>query len=222
MTDLLSVPEAAKVAGVSERTMRRWATNGHVRTVGRGHARRIPASELAAMNGHGNGQVGHPGSDERPAQTATADESGHLADLVRELQDRVADLAGAAAMWQARAMMLEEHMKALEAPKPVSEFVPPAVHDPVPPSPNAAPRRWRRWWLAVMGAGLVLMVGASCQQPTRWTVSAPHLCRAAQFSLARVEQELAPQANPVLGGTLMGTWTGVNELVTVIERLCRP
>jgi len=164
MTDLLSVPEAAKVAGVSERTMRRWATSGHVRTVGRGHMRRIPASEVAAMNGHVNGQVGHPESDDRPATAATADESGHLAELVRELQDRVADLAGAAGMWQARAMMLEERMKALEAPKPVPEFVPPAVHDPQPapdpfpvpnpPSPNAAPSRWRRWWLAVAGAAV--------------------------------------------------------------------
>jgi len=171
LSELLTVPEAAKVAGVSERTMRRWATSGHVRTVGRGHIRRIPASEVAAMNGHVNGQVGHPESDDRPARTATADESGHLADLVRELQDRVADLAGAAGMWQARAMMLEERMKALEAPKPVPEFVPPAVHDPqpapdpfpIPTPPNAAPGRWRRWWLAVAGAGLVLAVGASCQ-----------------------------------------------------------
>jgi len=105
-----------------------------------------------------------------------------------------------AQQWHLRALHAAPHAAPHGAAVP--DLVPDPFPVPNPPSPNAEPSRWRRWWLAVMGAGLVLMVGASCQQPTRSTVSAPHLCRAAQFSLARVEQELAPQANPVLGGKL--------------------
>jgi len=54
MTDLLTVPEAATLAGVSVRTMRRWVTSGQVRSVGTGHKRRGVAdslSELPATNG---------------------------------------------------------------------------------------------------------------------------------------------------------------------------
>ena len=47
LSELLTVPEAARVAGVSERTMRRWATNGQVRSIGRGHRRRVVAASLS-------------------------------------------------------------------------------------------------------------------------------------------------------------------------------
>ncbi len=149
-SDLLTVPEAAKVTGVSERTMRRWAMSGQVRTIGRGHARRIVAgslSERAATNGQ---DAGHPSgqvSATSATETAGAVEADRLADLVRELTGRVAELSATAAMWQARAQVLDERVRALEAPRPEpapEAFKSAAVADLSPPW-------WRRLLLAVYG-----------------------------------------------------------------------
>jgi len=63
--ELLTVPEAATLAGVSVRTMRRWASSGQVRTTGSGHRRRVVAASLSEIpvtsghNGHRNRQSGH-------------------------------------------------------------------------------------------------------------------------------------------------------------------
>jgi anti-sigma factor RsiW len=73
----------------------------------------------------------------------------------------VSDLSATAAMWQTRAQMLDERVRALEAPKP--EPAPDPFPAPIPPTPNAAPW-WRRWWLSLAGAGAALAVtGARCQ-----------------------------------------------------------
>ena len=88
-----------------------------------------------------------------------AEEAGHLAALVRELQAKVADLAGAAGMWQVRAEVLaaqleqargelralkapqnaqnatQEGRRAAEGPDPSSE--PPGP--PAEPQPNPVP-----------------------------------------------------------------------------------
>src|SRR5215210_7445821 len=102
MSDLLTVPEAATVAGVTERTMRRWASSGHVRTVVTGHGRLVMAASLPerpATNGHHD-------RDDRPAAVtgpANGHEAGHLAELVRELTDRLTEQTAVAAMWQERA-----------------------------------------------------------------------------------------------------------------------
>ena len=167
VSELLTVPDAAKVAGVSERTMRRWATTGHVRTVGRGHKRRVLAVSLSEPSAT-NGQAGHEGgSPERPVsatpaiESATAAEADRLADLVRELTGRVSDLSATAAMWQTRAQMLDERVRALEAPKP--DPAPDPFPEPIPPTPNAAP--WDARWqarvtiAAAVLAGLALVAG---------------------------------------------------------------
>ncbi len=59
--ELLSIVEAATLAGVSERTMRRWSASGQVRTVGLNHVRRVPVSEIAANDI----QPGRPATDTR-------------------------------------------------------------------------------------------------------------------------------------------------------------
>src|SRR5690606_9058404 len=65
MSDTLTVQEAATVAGVSVRTMRRWAANGQVRTIGQGHGRRIVAASLSkeAAIADANGQSAVGASD---------------------------------------------------------------------------------------------------------------------------------------------------------------
>ena len=247
----VTVEQAAAILGVSASTVRRRIRDGALRaeeisrpqgvvwlvhlppatapvTSGVSEAPSA-ASTVATAPTTAESMIAYTRSLLEPLVAALERSQGRVSELEREngglakengaLAERLAGLERVRDAAMARAAELEARLA-----------IPPAVPGPRPdpfprpnlPMQNAGPSRWRRWWLAVMGGGLVLMVGASCQQPTRSTVSAPHLCRAAQFSLARVEQELAPQANPVLGGTLMGTWTGVNELVTVIERLCRP
>jgi hypothetical protein len=71
------------------------------------------------MNDHGGHEkrsVG-PSVSDTPATLAAAAEADRLADLVRELTGRVSELSATAAMWQARAGMLEERMLALQAPQ---------------------------------------------------------------------------------------------------------
>src|SRR5215211_3300696 len=100
--ELLTVPEAATVAGVSVRTMRRWATSGQVRTVGTGHRRRVMADSLPKVadtsgqigqeTGQPSGQVSATTITEtaRSAKTDTsAIEADRLTVLVRELTDKL-------------------------------------------------------------------------------------------------------------------------------------
>ena len=54
------------------------------------------------------------------------------------------DLAGQVGYLQARAQMLDERVRALEAPKP--EPAPDPFPEPIPPTPNAAP--WDARWQA--------------------------------------------------------------------------
>src|SRR5215208_4154513 len=105
MSELLSVPEAATVAGVSERTIRRWASSGHVRTVVTGQGRRVVATSLPeapATNGH-RPNVGRP-----PSGTET---------VMAGQADKLAESTAVAAMWQERARVLNERL-AIAAPRP--------------------------------------------------------------------------------------------------------
>jgi len=154
MTDspeLLTVSDAATLAGVSARTMRRWAASGQVRTVGRGHGRRVAAAsllDLPATEGQtGQEQRSHDDTVAATSDTETASghEAGHLAALVRALTERLAEQTGLTAMWQERARMLSDQL-ALEAPKspPDASTAPQTVE---PPTDTPTPL-WR--WLALV------------------------------------------------------------------------
>jgi excisionase family DNA binding protein len=137
LPDLLTVSQAATVAGVSARTMRRWVGNGQVRSVGSGHGRRVVAAALSELPVT-NGQAGQPGrarSVTGSVSVADVAEAGHLADLVRQLTDRLAEQSAVAAMWQERARVLAERL-ALAAPEsPESPLTAPGA----PESPNLTP-----------------------------------------------------------------------------------
>jgi excisionase family DNA binding protein len=150
MSDLLSVPEAATVAGVSVRTMRRWVTNGQVRSVGNGHKRRVVAaslSELPATNGQNGHDVDDGNGHERPASATGSDvavQADRLADLVRELSDRLADQTAMTALWMERARVLGEQL-ALTAPEAPQDAkngtlnAPTAMQGPEPYTGPSAP-----------------------------------------------------------------------------------
>jgi excisionase family DNA binding protein len=171
VTELLSIPDAATSAGVSVRTMRRWVSSGRVRSVGTGHRRRVVAASLSeAVAAHGQGS-----QDERsPAATvsatagagsAVAAEADRLADLVRELTDRLAEQTALTAIWQERARVLSDQL-ALTAPQSPTE-APGETETPEPiphkasPTPLGDPLAplWRRLWLALATLlALILMI----------------------------------------------------------------
>ena len=172
----LSAATAARLTGVSERTVRRWAAAGRVRSIRRGHGYLVWFPEVAAIAGHADPAVQAPDAamSDRPAtaelSASAAIEAGHLAALVRDLHVELLRRSEAAAMWQARAEMLGHQLRALEAPRPhqtatavretaeapdppsePSELIPAAspVPQPIPPEPNGGSPWWRRWWAAL-------------------------------------------------------------------------
>ena len=175
----LSAATAARLTGVSERTVRRWAAAGRVRSIRRGHGYLVWFPEVAAIAGHADPAVQAPDAamSDRPAtaelSASAAIEAGHLAALVRDLQAELLRRSEAAAMWQARAEMLGHQLRALEAPTarhqtptasiltaegsdpPLEPSEPPSVLSPVPqpipPEPNGGSPWWRRWWAALAG-----------------------------------------------------------------------
>jgi hypothetical protein len=125
--ELLTVPEAA-VAGVSVRTMRRWASSGQVRTTGSGHRRRVVAASLPGVEASEDASGREDRSPEDTVSATTdagtvrsansdsvAAEADRLADLVRELTGKLAEQTGLTMVWMERARVLGERL-ALAAP----------------------------------------------------------------------------------------------------------
>ena len=172
MSDWVSVTEAAVLAGVSERTVRRWIKRGRLTSARRGQALLVSVDSLAASRGHPDGPVTDMADR---SGNGSAAEASELAALVRELKADLTQTTAAAAMWQERArtlaMQLEQAQRALQAPhdaqsatqepnlaahapEPSSE--PPAEPPPPPPTDGRQPRpngsglwgRIRAWLLA--------------------------------------------------------------------------
>jgi len=184
MSDVVSANEAAHRFGLSEKTVRRWIAAGRLTADKRGRAYCVSLSEVAALNGQRTGCDGGPTADSGqtadnrsapPTADAMSAMSGgaELVALVARLHDEVKLYAEAATLWQARAFMLEDRVRALEAPRssrdaaesPTAPYLtarddepttehsePPAprVPVPIPPSPNGS-GWWRRWWAAIAG-----------------------------------------------------------------------
>ena len=176
MTDYVSAVEAARLSGLSERTIRRWVKRGKLRAVRDGHAVRVPLSEVMNLCGQGSchpadsGQVGHVDSGHSGPSHDGEQATGHdnsqdsLLTLVRELKTELVQTAAAASMWQARAEMLGHRLRALEAPQETPTDGPQSRQDaremapssgvasstaPAPSRAGSWWERWRRWWAAL-------------------------------------------------------------------------
>ena len=151
----LSLAEAARALGISEKTARRRAKAGQF------EARHVPTSHGPAW------QVRVPGTVPTEGRV---DGAGTRAATMLELVRLVGDLqakAEAAAMWQGRAETLahqlaeaRETIRALAAPKP--EPAPDPFPEPIPPTPNAAPwdARWQSRVPIVVAVATALAVAA--------------------------------------------------------------
>jgi excisionase family DNA binding protein len=176
MSDVVSANEAARRFGLSEKTVRRWIAAGKLEADKRGRAYRVSLSEVAALNGQPGAHNCGPSADS--GQTAdnhsappTADSlsamsgGAELVALVARLHDEVKHYAEAATLWQARAHMLEDRIRALEAPRthtagqqaaqtPEPDPEPPepprrpepSTPAPIPPDEDGRQPWWRRWW----------------------------------------------------------------------------
>ena len=162
----LSAREAADYCGVSEKTVRNWLHTGRLSAEKSEGTFRIPQEQLDALKRNGP-RTPHPADrqPERSAEDVRAEgpHSVPVADvlaLVRDLQAELLRRTEAAAVWQARALMLQERVRALEAPRshdapespvdvnlgaepgepptessdPPAEPPPPLAPDPLPPT----------------------------------------------------------------------------------------
>jgi excisionase family DNA binding protein len=167
MAAYLSARQAAKVCGVSEKTVRRWIAAGRLKADKRGRDFRIPVSELEALCGQHAAPNGGPAAPAAaPSNGASTPDAAHWAALVRDLQAQLLERTEAATLWQARAHMLEDRIRALEAPRnavasnlgtqapePTTETPEPprrpepSTPAPVPPDEDGRHPWWQRWWL---------------------------------------------------------------------------
>jgi len=134
MSELLTVAGAAKLAGVSVRTMRRRVAAGQVVTAGHGQSRRIVAASVAAPAAPSDAATavmgGHQSASDRPASTVMTEDVTEdstatrvtpaadiapLAELVERLTERLAEQTGLTAMWQERAGTLADRLAAAES-----------------------------------------------------------------------------------------------------------
>jgi len=158
-TPPLSAREAASVAGVSERTIRRAIARGELPAGKRAGAYRIAPGDVAAWGGrpdtgpprHRTPDMGAaaertaPVTSDRPdigpAAPMTGAELAPLADVIAHQGAEIARLAAAAALWQERARVLEGRLRALGAGDVATPDDPAAASTPAPVAPW-----WRRRW----------------------------------------------------------------------------
>jgi excisionase family DNA binding protein len=151
MSTFLSVREAAVMAGVSERTIRRWLRSGQVRAVKRGGSYRIRPNALTVMVGQDGTEPTDTGSDTSASNgldtsdTADMASSGvaELTRLVREQQATIMELAGRVGYFQAENAQLRERLALMAPAAPEPTVVTEAAREP------ATRPWWRRVWRAV-------------------------------------------------------------------------
>ena len=131
MSTRLSAHAAAARLGVSDRTVRRWIASGRLRADKAAGEFQIPLEELDSLTGQDAAAAAAPGREQdnaaapatedsrlgaAPAAAPAVDLSGLIA-LIERQQTQLLERTEAAAMWQARAQILDERVRALEAPR---------------------------------------------------------------------------------------------------------
>ena len=126
MTERLSTYQAAEIAGVSDKTIRDWIKAGRLPAERVGKRVYISRADIEPLI-----QLRSSGAEVRVERVDVAehlratriqrvDESGMLAELIRELQRENADAHAWAGYWRARAEAAEARIPRAELPAPVS------------------------------------------------------------------------------------------------------
>jgi excisionase family DNA binding protein len=123
----LTTAQAAELAGVPERTLRRWVTSGHLAATRRGRWYRIRPEDLAAIgatSGQERPEAERPSAASAASAAMAEGMAEHLAELVRLVerqQQTILELSGRCGFLQAENQQLR---LALEAPKVAPEPTP--------------------------------------------------------------------------------------------------
>jgi hypothetical protein len=169
------VPEAARALGISERAVRKRVSARTLAAIRDGHAWVVflpqplssePGSEPTEREGERaapSEPTGTVSAAQMAVPTGTSSGGIDLSPLVQHIErkdEEIRRLTEAAFLWQARAMQLEERVKALEAgPIPAQPGSDPEAHVQPPPEPEEAPPpteislglAWRRWFRRLLG-----------------------------------------------------------------------
>lgn len=173
MDNAVSIRDAAVMANVTEKTIRRWIKSGRLHAVKLRNQYRITVTDLEVVSTagpEGDVQGFSPlstqrlgtGQDSPRVDMSSGLDSGHgqvdtvdlapLTDLIRDQNRRIEELSSAAAFWQIRARQAEEQLLQLQA-GPVVTDTPPDTSSDAPGaslSHAVAPTRlvawWRRFW----------------------------------------------------------------------------
>ena len=141
MPTYVSAHAAAARLGVSDRTIRRWIASGRLPADKAEGEFRIALEDLDGLTGHGAAATAAPGHEQDTAAAPAGEDSPPgaapaaalsaqlvaLVALVERQQAQLLERTEAAAMWQARARVLDERVRMLEAPKPAPEPAPDAA-----------------------------------------------------------------------------------------------
>lgn len=148
--EMVSVAVAGQAAGVSERTVRRWVSAGHVPAVAAPGGRLVRLVDVTAYAAQverqrtaaGQVSAGRPLSVEvsgRPADTAPSVSAAIVADLVATIQRQAEEIG-----------VLRERLRVLDAPHAAQDApAPPVAPEPTPPPSARRAPSWRsralRW-----------------------------------------------------------------------------
>ena len=147
----LTLKQAAAMAGIPERTLRRWAISGRLAATRHGHAYRVTPDALAAI-ASASVTLGQDGPANTATVAATTAASGlvaeSMAELLRMLDQRdrtIMELSGRLGYMHAELAQAKEQL-ALQAPQPE-----PMPTEPAPIVEAVSVPATRRWWRRWLG-----------------------------------------------------------------------
>ncbi len=153
MDNTLSIQEASKQLGISEKTIRRRIKAGSLSAsklpTSQGFEWRIHVdSQAVQVDGHHVQEPPHAAVQLDNQPQSSSDVLKAL-EIIERLQRENMELAGRLGFYQARTLELEERVKLLEAPRQEELAQEPEQAEPATPVAPATPQRgfWLRWLL---------------------------------------------------------------------------
>jgi excisionase family DNA binding protein len=151
--DAVSLREAAGLASVTDKTLRRWIKSGRLYAVKLGGQYRITLADLERAKAIDVDNAPQQMSTQRldTGQTAPPIDLRPLVDHLATLEGQVQQLTEAAAVWQVRALQAEEQLKQQTAGgtrEHAAQRTPDTPHDEQggDMADAVSASWWRRWW----------------------------------------------------------------------------
>jgi excisionase family DNA binding protein len=179
---MVTTEDAARLAGVSVRTIRRWIQHGHLPAIESDRGKLvspadIPEARTRAGRGHGHGHIraanGHDrGHDNMVTDTDTAMTAPALSSATAQMEairdqwllplvDRIGTLERENGRLEQERDQVTRERDALRAELTTAREMSPASHrnditPETPETPNVSTAAWRRWWRRMTGGAVDL------------------------------------------------------------------